>query len=56
MIVRFGGKDVESYEAMRKLLQEQKPGDEVALEVEARGRDEGTPAHPRQANGLSAVA
>jgi len=33
VVVRFGGKDVESYESMRKLLQKQKPGDEVTLEV-----------------------
>ena len=33
IVVRFGGKEVESYEGMRKMLQRQKPGDEVVLEV-----------------------
>jgi serine protease Do len=33
VITRFAGKDVASYQDMVKLLQKQKPGDEVALEL-----------------------
>jgi serine protease Do len=33
VITRFAGKDVTSYQDMVKLLQKQKPGDEVALEL-----------------------